>query len=172
MICKTCSSSFPPSVRIDGELHNLRNRTNCLTCVPFGSSPYSMRHELSQRKVYNWKKKYIRENGIDQLSALRKIKKESVIKQLGGGCQFCGYNRCNSALTFHHLRDKKFALSEREFLKSWKVLEPEIRKCVLCCHNCHSEIHASFMQDTLIAENNTKLNLALDSYQPISLIHS
>ena len=75
--------------------------------------------------------------------------KEKIIKAMGGCCQCCGYNKCNSVLVLHHLDpDKKdFALgSVRSNPKSWYKIVEELRKCILVCHNCHSEIHSDMRQ--------------------------
>ena len=52
----------------------------------------------------------------------------------------CGYNRCNRALTFHHLRDKSFIISGSH-TRSWEAILEELKKCVLLCQNCHNELH-------------------------------
>lgn len=56
------------------------------------------------------------------------------------GCSICGYKKSLDALCFHHIRDKKYIVS-RMLQNSRKSLKEEIRKCILVCHNCHSEIH-------------------------------
>ena len=62
---------------------------------------------------------------------------------LGGKCSKCGYNKCLSALDFHHNRGKKEGHLSRlikDFSKQ-KSLK-EIKKCILLCANCHREVHA------------------------------
>ena len=56
------------------------------------------------------------------------------------GCSVCGYKKSLDALCFHHIRDKKYIVS-RMSQNSRKSIKEEIRKCILVCHNCHSEIH-------------------------------
>jgi len=63
---------------------------------------------------------------------------------MGGSCQCCGYNSCTAALAFHHLdpKVKELGISyTRANPTSWERIINELRKCVLVCHNCHSEIH-------------------------------
>lgn len=64
------------------------------------------------------------------------------VQKLGGKCTKCGYSTNLSALSFHHLNDKKFQLDVRAFSnrKIERVLT-EIDKCILLCNNCHAEIH-------------------------------
>lgn len=78
-----------------------------------------------------------------------KLKIEA-IKRLGGKCSICGYNKNIAALTFHHLRDKKFTLNSRNFkCFSKEKVEEELKKCILLCHNCHSEIHHPELNDLI-----------------------
>lgn len=64
------------------------------------------------------------------------------VKQLGGKCSKCGYNRNITALHFHHKHSKSFPLSQRNLSNtSIKKLQLEINKCELLCANCHSEHH-------------------------------
>lgn len=72
------------------------------------------------------------------------IRKATLIKIKGGGCQKCGYNKNYSALCFHH-RDpsnKLFKLDARKLSNTkWENILTESDKCDLLCHNCHMEIH-------------------------------
>lgn len=64
-----------------------------------------------------------------------------MVNYLGGKCMRCGYNKCYRALEFHH-RDpstKEFGIATGEG-RSWKRLEPELKKCDLLCSNCHAEV--------------------------------
>ena len=62
--------------------------------------------------------------------------------QLGGKCAICGYDKNLSALSFHHLRDKKFVLQSRNFSRyTDEEIKLEVSKCILLCQNCHHEIH-------------------------------
>lgn len=60
----------------------------------------------------------------------------------GGKCVKCGYDKCLSALEFHHKDpDKKdFGISD-DNMRLKEAVE-EIKKCVLICSNCHRELHA------------------------------
>jgi len=65
-----------------------------------------------------------------------------LVKQFGGYCSVCGYNKNLSALTFHHNNEKKFKLTVRSLLnRTMSKILSEAKKCILLCHNCHSEIH-------------------------------
>ena len=56
------------------------------------------------------------------------------------GCQICGYKKSLSALEFHHLHSKKGVVSKMLGYSRY-TLKDEIKKCMLVCSNCHSEIH-------------------------------
>lgn len=67
-----------------------------------------------------------------------------LIKDLGGKCSLCGYNKNLAALSFHHLNpnDKEIDLTLRECSNnSFKKLKAESLKCILLCSNCHMELH-------------------------------
>lgn len=80
----------------------------------------------------------------DKVKRWRKRCKERVITAMGGKCCVCGYSRCASALALHHLdpTQKDIGLGAlRANAASWDTIVKELRKCVLVCHVCHSEIH-------------------------------
>ncbi len=82
------------------------------------------------------------------VTARRKRLKAMAIEYKGGKCIFCGYNKCNDALDFHHInsKDKEFGLSVRGLTRSWKKITKELDKCILVCANCHRELHAGILQ--------------------------
>lgn len=61
----------------------------------------------------------------------------------GMKCQHCGYDKCKSALEFHHLNpaEKDFAIGYKGETRSWTRTKAELDKCVLLCSNCHREEH-------------------------------
>lgn len=70
--------------------------------------------------------------------------KKNWIKNHGGGCSKCGYNKCIDALEFHHINSesKKFNIANKgNFCIEDLVNEAE--KCIILCSNCHREIHAT-----------------------------
>lgn len=161
-ICK-CGRPIPRSVRIDGKAKNLRHRTSCLDCVPFGKSVYRRKEPGEERADLRVKSKRWRDrtDHAESVKKLRQERKKAVVTILGGGCQICSYGRTASALAFHHIRSKERELSERTFQYSWKVVLPEIVKTVLVCHNCHREIHDGIHSEDLILTLNEDLRRML-----------
>lgn len=77
-----------------------------------------------------------------QTSNTRELKIKAV-EYKGGKCEKCSYNRCITALEFHHLdpNEKDFAVSNFRAYTQWESLKKELDKCILVCSNCHREIH-------------------------------
>lgn len=81
-----------------------------------------------------------------QVEAVQKNRekiKEKAIEYKGGCCERCGYNKCNTALEFHHIDplEKDFAIGDGGNTRGWERVRKEIDKCILVCANCHREIH-------------------------------
>lgn len=142
-----CGSRIPFSLVIDGKRRVFANRSKCLACQPFNTSVYVQKADPIRRRVKraeHARRKYKSEvelTGVNPVSQKRKSRKQEIVDRLGGSCLECGYSKCLRNLVFHHISDKLFALQERSFQFSWSKLLPEIRKCVLLCHNCHGEVH-------------------------------
>lgn len=74
---------------------------------------------------------------------LQRAMKTQIIKERGGCCERCGYNKSIYALCFHH-RDpatKLFDLGMHSNAASWEKFKAEAKKCDVLCLNCHAEIH-------------------------------
>jgi hypothetical protein len=74
------------------------------------------------------------------------------IKLLGGKCENCGYKKNIAALCFHHKdpSKKNFQIDLRAMSNNRiEVLNNEIEKCQLLCHNCHMELHNPELNDLL-----------------------
>jgi len=85
---------------------------------------------------------------VDAVVKRRKGLKQKAVDYKGGKCEICGYDKCITALQFHHLdpTQKDFGVSAKGITRSWKKLQPELDKCILVCSNCHSEIHAGLIE--------------------------
>ncbi len=66
--------------------------------------------------------------------------KIKAVASKGGRCSKCGYDKCVTALEFHHRNpeEKEFEISHCHS-KSWIRVQEEVSKCELLCSNCHKE---------------------------------
>ena len=83
-------------------------------------------------------------NKSEQITKTRKLKKRRLIEALGNRCQMCGYDKCDSALEFHHLDSTKKDSDFNNMFShnwNWKRCVLEVSKCILLCANCHREHH-------------------------------
>jgi hypothetical protein len=80
----------------------------------------------------------------DAVSRRRRKIKITLIREAGGACALCGYNKCVGALAFHHLdpASKVFGMAEGGVARSLEKCRREVAKCVLLCANCHAEVEA------------------------------
>lgn len=122
---------------------------NCLFCnSPLGKYKRKFCSKDCKLKYYS-KNGYFTIYSKNQDDRGKDIKL-SLIKELGGKCSICGYNKNIAALSFHHLRDKAFTLDSRTISRhSMETIRNELSKCILVCHNCHSEIHHPEFNDLL-----------------------
>ena len=161
-ICKECGKSFPFRKRIDGKIRNLKNRTKCLDCMPFGSSIFAsscMSEEdrkikyknplYLSRKAKNMRDFYHRQKeNINKKSSDRKI---GLVK-ITNGCQICGHTNPWNIAYHHHDGLKDFTIDKRQCQYSWSKVKPELLKCIAVCHNCHGDIHHGLIDKTLIEQ--------------------
>ena len=90
----------------------------------------------------NCKNKSLQSYQAQQARGLER--KKILTTKLGGCCHICGYKKNLSALTFHHKDPKKklFQLDLRSLSnRKQTLIDLEIKKCILVCHNCHAELH-------------------------------
>jgi len=78
----------------------------------------------------------------------RKMIRKMAVEYKGSKCEICGYDKCGSALEFHHKTPnvKDFGISAKGYTRSWQRVKHELDKCVLVCANCHRELHESITQ--------------------------
>jgi DNA-binding CsgD family transcriptional regulator len=96
-------------------------------------------HTEDEKKIANYK----------HVKNFRQKNKERAVNYKGGKCEKCGYNKCITALEFHHTdpKEKDFHISSN-MNKAWDKVKKELDKCILVCSNCHREIHYDLIYDT------------------------
>lgn len=84
---------------------------------------------------------------VEAVQKRREKIKKLAIEYKGGKCSIYGYNKCESALEFHHLDSstKEFGIGENGYTRSWQKVKEELDKCILVCSNCHRELHAGIL---------------------------
>lgn len=83
----------------------------------------------------------LKKNKVKSVIDWRVRTRKKLVEYKGGECVKCGYNKCISALHFHHkdASEKDFTISGKSW--SFEKLKKEVDKCVLLCSNCHTELH-------------------------------
>jgi hypothetical protein len=84
----------------------------------------------------------------EDVTRWRRRAKAILVAEAGGGCRICGYDRCVTALHFHHLdpASKRFAIGGRGLAQPLDRLREEAAKCVLLCANCHAEVEHGVLE--------------------------
>ena len=98
------------------------NRKVCYECVPSNLTK-SERGKIERIIIHNI------------------INKEKIER----GCDICGYNKCPTALEWHHTGDDK-NFNPSDILRKGTIAclehyKEETKQCILVCANCHREIH-------------------------------
>ena len=74
-------------------------------------------------------------------------KRLRAVKELGGRCLTCGFDRYPCSLDILHKNPKAKDPNFRSLRGwSWEHIQIELQKCVLVCKNCHAAIHAGLLQ--------------------------
>lgn len=84
---------------------------------------------------------------VDSVILARQRQKAKLVELHGGKCKICGYNKCQQALQFHHIKpeEKSYGISDG-VTRSLDSCIKESNKCVLLCANCHAEIEAGIIK--------------------------
>ena len=69
--------------------------------------------------------------------------KKRAVDIMGGKCSICGYAQNIASLEFHHTDPSKKDHTPKNLFrdKDFDKTMLEIKKCVLVCKNCHTDIH-------------------------------
>ena len=122
--CKKCGEKISSFIYVNGIKRSLHNRKYCFNC---SKRQIPQKHQLEVEK-------------IKILSYRQKTKLKS-LDYKGNKCELCGYNACKESLAFHHLNPKEKEFNLSRVSKKWETIKKELDKCILLCHNCHSEVH-------------------------------
>jgi len=128
--CRCCGHKIPRQYRKpNGSIRKTKpGRRFCYRCDPI--------------KIHGDQNTRENHNHIEHKQERRRRKK-ILVEMLGGKCSKCGYDKSLAALSFHHLDPSKkcFDISHNgSLMRDWDELVTEVKKCVVLCLNCHSEI--------------------------------
>ena len=68
--------------------------------------------------------------------------KKKLVSMAGGRCSACGYDKCMSALEFHHIDPSQKDVELSQVTRITDKILTELSKCVILCSNCHREHHS------------------------------
>lgn len=125
----------------------------CSGELPINKKRFCTEACRNKNKYKNNKEKYNKLNYKSQKKR-RKNKKLELIELKGGKCELCGYNKCQAALSFHHISEKNISMDATSMTSNTfsKILK-ELDLCQLLCMNCHSELHNPEYDMSIILEN-------------------
>ena len=84
---------------------------------------------------------------VESVATRRRKIKEILVREAGGRCLNCGFDRYLGALHFHHVdpASKAFSVSRDGVTRSLRRAREEAGKCVLLCANCHAMVEAGLI---------------------------
>lgn len=132
LLCKNCHKlHYQPVLKLTTLIDN--NGFLCKKCKIHKTA------ESFYKKRYDSCKDCTKKTQNESHNKLKQI----CVDYKGGKCEKCGFNKCNSALEFHHLdpKEKDFNISTKGGSELTEEIKAELDKCKLLCSNCHSEEH-------------------------------
>lgn len=136
----------------------MNTQENYLTCSKCGESKTASCFPLARARAsgyYSWCKACVRRrnreigkrNNAKTKELYGELRRASV-REAGGKCSHCDFDRYMAALEFHHVGNKEANVgvlmqrAARGNSKYLALLQKEISKCILLCSNCHRGLHA------------------------------
>lgn len=161
--CERCGKEFKKTLIINGKKVSTQHRKMCLECSKFKEKRIYQNYlhcpvceETKTHNEFYWRKDKLNIKKTQECKIchgkLRKKRitnlKQYFVDYAGGKCSMCGYNKCLSALEFHHLdsEEKEFGISQKLSYENKEKILKEMEKCILVCSNCHREIHDEIIQ--------------------------
>ncbi len=159
--CRSCSNSRNRSKELRTQVaEKLRKRSikycsECGAIVSFNNKSLICKdcqiilREQYENGIINEKTlKFKHSKKSDGVKEHRRKVKKLLIEYKGGKCIICGYDKCDNALSFHHVdpTKKDFTIGKmRKYTYNFELIKKEVDKCVLVCTRCHIEIHANYI---------------------------
>jgi hypothetical protein len=129
--CTRCKEIFP---------REEMNKSYCIPCRKEYEKEFRKKPEQRKKKSqYRTKRR-------------RELKAE-LLQMMGGKCAYCGYDKYQSALDFHHHGDDKtgeiwylLSVAASGSNTALAKLGAEAAKCTVVCRNCHMAIHSGELE--------------------------
>lgn len=113
-----------------------QGKYHCPSCN--STKPLEQFYKRNDGRPMGWCIECSKQSSIER----QKENKVKAVNLLGGKCSMCCYDKCITALEFHHPDPKEKDPGYKSIKnKSWEKYWKEISKCILVCANCHREIH-------------------------------
>lgn len=128
-VCAKCGKEYPIEYFIFKDKQNNIRSARCLECDR--ASKRESYHKLYEKNKdkFRARRKKIEDNNKKYINEIKSC-----------GCIICG-EKDIACLDFHHLKDKKFNISNEVGNLSKNKLTDEMNKCVVLCANCHRKLH-------------------------------
>jgi len=136
------------SIRYWLKFYNLKTNLACFSVIAYNCSFCG---DTNPDNFYGKKKTRCGKcHNKDVIERARENKRKAR-KYLGGSCVYCGFDKYQTALDFHHvdpsLKDPKFSQMSTW---GWERIFQEIKKCILLCSNCHKAYHSGELKAEFI----------------------
>ncbi len=121
---------------------NLKKCPQCKKTKP--RTEFYKANKEGRRISGSWCKICMTKQVINRQRAYKKF----YIKQKGGCCQVCSFDKYDGALEFHHIDPSKkdASMSSMTRKPDSPEVQAELKKCILLCSNCHKMIHAGLIE--------------------------
>lgn len=100
----------------------------------------------------------------DNIKSQRQSTKLRLVQAFNHKCGICGYDKCISALEFHHVDPTKKDFNMGSSCIAQNKIVTEVKKCVMLCSNCHREVHDGI---TIIPDNIQRFDENFVDYKTI-----
>lgn len=123
---------------------SLKNDIIILKKQGLGAIEISKRLNINVSSVYYHTNPKIRRRIINRALNLKKDNKRQIMNTFGGKCLKCEYSLCPEALVLHHRNPMEKDIRISGTCHSPLRLAKELKKTVMLCCRCHTELHAGY----------------------------
>lgn len=150
LTCQNCGEEFPRRRDKNGRCYDTKYCDDCYREVPESKKCEKCKREFPNTDEYFYSqykgngnlrgkcKDCLNKERAKDVQKTRDRKINQLVKEFGGKCIDCGFDRSIKALSFHHVQGKEEEISNMLARNaSMEELRKEAEKCKLLCLNCH-----------------------------------